>query len=100
MTSQFAEMMSSSNFFDAVVLFVKCSYWSTFHVNIITGSRVKTIFVYKELTWNPEIGNTPALILLNIYRLKQVKDAKFSINVSNKKLLNAEKCQDYSIYRF
>ena len=29
---------------------VKFSYWSKFHVNIITGSGVMTIFVYKGLT--------------------------------------------------
>ena len=34
------------------------SYWSKFHVNIITGSRIMTIFFYKGLTRNPEIGNT------------------------------------------
>ena len=28
-------------------------------VNIMTGSGVMTIFVYKGLTRNPEIGNTP-----------------------------------------
>ena len=32
------------------------SYWFKFHVNIITGSGVKTIFVYKGWT---EIRNTP-----------------------------------------
>ena len=26
---------------------------------IIAGSGVMTVFVYKELTRNPEIGNTP-----------------------------------------
>ena len=51
-------MMSSSSFFEVVVSLVKFSYWSKFHVNIITGSGVMTIFVYKRLTRNPEIGNT------------------------------------------
>ena len=36
----------------------KFSYWSKFHVNIITGSRITTIFFYKGLTRNPEIRNT------------------------------------------
>ena len=50
-----------------------------------------TIFVYKELTRNPEIRNTSVWVLLNIRRLERVKDAKFGTNVSNKKLLNAAK---------
>ena len=37
----------------------KFSYWSKFHVSIITGSGIMTIFFYKGLTRNPEIGNTP-----------------------------------------
>ena len=42
--------------------FVKFSYWSKFHVNIITGSEVMTIFFYKGLTRNPETGNTPVWV--------------------------------------
>ena len=62
MTSQFSEMMSS--FTDAVywlcfVFLVNLSYWPNFHVNIITGSGVVTIFFYKGLTRNLENGNTP-----------------------------------------
>ena len=41
------------------VSLIKFSYWSRFHVNIITGSGIMTIFFYKGLTRNPEIGNTP-----------------------------------------
>ena len=37
------------------VSLVKFSYWSNFHVNIITGSGVMTIFFYKGLARNPEI---------------------------------------------
>ena len=40
------------------VSFVKFSYWSKFHVNIISGSGIMTILFYKGLTRNPEIGNT------------------------------------------
>ena len=61
MTSQFADMTVSSNFFD-VVLF-KFNYWSKFHLNIMTGSGVVTIFFYKGLTRNREIGNTPVWLL-------------------------------------
>ena len=53
------------------------SYWSTFHVNIITGSGIMTIFFYKELTRNPEIGNNPVWVLPNFWRLGQVMSTKF-----------------------
>ena len=56
------------SFFD-VILFVKFSYWPKFYVNIITGSGVVTIFFYKELSRIPEIGNTLAWVLPNIWRL-------------------------------
>ena len=39
---------------------LKFSYWSKFHVIIITGSGNMTILFYKGLTRNPEIGNTPS----------------------------------------
>ena len=50
-------MMSSLKFFISLVNY---SYWSKFHINIIFGSGVTTIFFYKGLTRNPEIGNTPS----------------------------------------
>ena len=59
-----------------------------------------TIFVYKGMTRNPEIKNTPVWVLPNIYRLSRVSDTKFGTNVSSEKLLNARKCQGYSFYRF
>ena len=69
------------------------SYWSKFHINIITGSGVITIFVYKILTRNLEIGNTLVRGFYSISgELGQVKDTKFGTNVSSKTLLNAEKC--------
>ena len=55
-------------FFSLTVL----SYWSKFHVNIITGSGVVAIFFYKGVTRNPEIGNNPIWVLPNIWRLGQV----------------------------
>ena len=73
---------------------VKFSYWSKFHVNIIT------IFFYKGLTRNPEIRNTPVWVLPKIWRLKQVMDTKLSMNVSNRVLLIAGNFQCYSFYRF
>ena len=82
------------------VFLVKSSYWSKFHVNIITGSGVMIIFIYKGFTRNPDIGNTRVWVLPNIRRLGQFRDTKFGTNVSNKKkkLLNAANCYGYSFY--
>ena len=105
-TPQFVDMMSSSIFLLLLFVFwcccvflVKFSYCSKFHVNIITGSGIMTIFINKELTKNPEMGNTPIWDLSSIWRLWQVKDTKFGKNVSNV-LLNNAKCQGYSVYHF
>ena len=62
MTSQFADVTSSSTFLRYFVFLVKFSYWPKFHVNIIAGSVVLKVFFYKGLTRNPEIGNTSALV--------------------------------------
>ena len=71
-----------------------------FHVNIITGSGIMTIFFYKVFTRNPKIENTPVWVFPNIWRLGQFIDTKFGTSVSNKILLNAAKFQGYSFYRF
>ena len=90
MTSQFSYMASSSKFFwRGFVSLMKFSYWSKFHVNIITDSGVMTIFFYKVLTRNPEIGNTPVWVLPNIWRLGRVRNTKFGTNVSIEMRLNA-----------
>ena len=55
-TSQFANMTSYLlSWRHHHVSRVNFSYWSKFHVNIITGSGVMTIFFYKGLTRNTEI---------------------------------------------
>ena len=96
MTSQFSDMTSSSNFFwRCFVSFVKFSYSSNFHVNIITGSGVITIFFYKGFTRNRKY---PRLSFAQY--LEQIMDTKFGTNVSNKILLNAAIFQGYSYYRF
>ena len=82
------------------VSFVKFSYLSNFHVNIITGSGIMTILFYKGLTKNPEIGNTPVWVLPNIWRRGQVMDTKFFTNVSNRILLNAAKFQGLQLLLF
>ena len=79
---------------------LKFSYWSKFRVNIITNSKCMTIFLYKILTRNLEIWNTPFWDLPNIWRPRPVKDTKFGTYVFNKMLLNAAKCQGYCICRF
>ena len=74
-------------FWHCFVSLVRLSYWSKFHVNIITGSGVMTIFFYEGLARNPEIGNTSVWVLPNNRRLRRVRGAKFGTNVSNKMLL-------------
>ena len=59
-----------------------------------------TIFVYKGLTRNPEIGNTTIGVLPDIFRLGRVRDTEFGMNAFNGMLLNAGKCQGYSFYCF
>ena len=85
-------------FWRCFVSLIKFSYWSKFHVNIITGSRAMTVYFYKGLTRNMEIGNTPAWVLPNIWRLRRDRDTNFGTDVSNEKLLDAAKCQGDSFY--
>ena len=58
MTSQFAKVTPLSSLFDVAVMFLLPSLGtgSKFHVNIMTGSGVATIFVYERLTKNLGIG--------------------------------------------
>ena len=92
-------MTSTSIFFDVVLCFVslKFSYWCKFHVNIITGSGIMTIFFYKGLTRNPEIGNVHVWVFPNIWRLGRVID---TMNVSNRMLLNAKKIAGLQLLPF
>ena len=87
-------------FWRCFVSLVKFSFWSKFHVNIITGSRVIKIFFYKVLTKNLRIRNTPAWVFPNIWRIVHVMYTKFCTDFSKEMLLNAAKCQDYSFYGF
>ena len=99
MALHLADITSSSDFLTLLCFFLS-SYWSKFHVNIITGSGVMTIFFYKGLTRNPEIGKNPVCVLHNISRLGQVRDTKFDMSVSNIILLNAAKYQGNNFYCF
>ena len=64
-------------FWRCFVSLIKFSYCSKFHVSIIIGSGVLTIFFYKGLIRNVKIGNTLVWVLSNIWRLGQVRDTKF-----------------------
>ena len=88
-------------FFDVFfVSLVNFSYWCKFHIGIITGSGVKTISFYKQLTRYPETRNNPFWVLPNIWRLERVWNTKFGKKVSNKMLVSAAEWQSYSFYRF
>ena len=69
---------------------------SKFHVSIIIHSGVKTFLVYKGLSRNTENGNTLIWVLLNIWRKGLVRNMKFGMIISDKKLLNSTKCHGYS----
>ena len=85
-------------FWRCFIPFVRFSYWFKFHVNIIIGSEVMTIFFHKGLTRNQEIRNTLAWVFPNIWRLERVRDTKFGTNISYDMLLNDAKCHCYSLH--
>ena len=100
MTSQFSEMTSSSIFWK-VLLFLLSSL-------VVAPSFMSISLLVLEL-WQftfirdwPEIQKSkyPVSVFPNMWRLEQVRNTKFSRNVSNKMLLNAAKCQGSSFYRF
>ena len=84
-------------FWHFCVSLVKISYWSKCNVNIISGSGVMMNFVHRGCR-KSEIGKTPVWVLYNIWREEWIRDAKFTINVSNENLLNSAKCLVYSFY--
>ena len=100
-TSQFAGMTLSSNFFE-VTLFLMSS--------LVTGSSFMLIsllvlqlwqFSFK-MNWSDiqKLEIPPSEFFSNIRRLCRDRDTKFVTDVSNEMLLNTEKCQRYSFYRF
>ena len=58
MRSQFNDLHHCEIFIHCHDFLIKSSEWSEFHVNIITGSGVMTIFFFKGLTRNPGTGYT------------------------------------------
>ena len=102
MMSQFAGMASSPIFFwHCLVSLVMFSYWSKFHVNIMTGLELwqfSFIKYWPEL-WKLEIplskffpisGDWGELGIPNLAKL----------SLMNAKSLHVAKCQGYSFYRF
>ena len=79
---------------------VNFSYWSKFHVSIMTGSKAMEVFIYKKLIRNLETEHTPMWVWPNIWRREPVRDTKFGRNVSNEKLLKAVRCLVYNFYCF
>ena len=93
-------MTLSSNFF-GVVLFLFSS--------LVTGPTFMSKSLLALESWQfPIIRDWPKIWKLEIppsefcpiSRLGRVRNTKCGMNVSNKMLLNAAKCQDYSFYRF
>ena len=101
MTSQLVNMKPSSIFLVVV---------SSLLSSLVTGPsfmsrssryhRIMTIFFYRILTRNPEIGNTPVWVLPNIWRLGRIRDTKFGTNMFNEMLLNATKYPGYNFCLF
>ena len=101
MTSQLVNMKPSSIFLVVV---------SSLLSSLVTGPsfmsrssryhRIMTIFFYRILTRNPEIGNTPVWVLPNIWRLGRIRDTKFGTNMFNEMLLNATKYRGYNFCLF
>ena len=84
------------------VFLVKFSYWSKFHVKIITGSRIMTIFfigdwpeIWKLETGKPRLSFSQYLETGASYGYQIC-----GMNASNRMLLNAAKFQGYSFNRF
>ena len=100
MASQFFDMTSSSNFFGVVLFVLSSLVTSPSFVSI--SSQVLELWQFSFIRDWPEIWNseTAVWVLPDIWRPRQIRDTKFGTNVSNKSLMNAAKCQGYSVYRF
>ena len=62
--------------------------------------KLRQFLFRRDLTRRPEIGNTPVWLLSNTWRLGQIRDTKFGLNIFNKKLLNDTKCQVLNFHHF
>ena len=100
MTSQFAGMTSSLNFFDVVVFLL---------LSLVTGPNFMSISSLVLKSWQFSIseiyqksGNLKysRLNFANIWRLRKVRVTNFYMIASDKKSLNAAKCLGCSFYCF
>ena len=83
-------------FFDvAVFLLSNLVTGSSFMSISFLGLKLWQFLCIRDLTRNSEIGNTSVWVLSKIRRLGWVRDTKFGMNISNRKLLNAVKWQVY-----
>ena len=53
--------------------------------------ELRKLLFLGDFTGNPEFENTSVGVLCNTWRLRQVRNTKFGVNVSNEKLINAAK---------
>ena len=65
---------------------------------MIIGFALITIFVFKGLTRNPKIGNSPVWILTYNWGQRRARDSKFDTNLSNEKLLNDTKYHELLLF--
>ena len=100
MTPQFPNITSSSNLFDVAVFLLSILVTGPSSISISLLVLELGQYIYKGLTRNLEVRNTPVWFLPINWRLGKVRDTKFGTNVFNKMLSNAPKCQGYSSYRF
>ena len=90
---------------DVIVIFWRCfvsrvrfTYWSKFHVDIATDSGVMINLLLQEIDQKYRNRKYPIWVLPNIWKLEQVRNTKFGMQVSNRLWLNAAKSQGYSFY--
>ena len=100
MTSQFTGMTSSLNFFDVVMFLL---------LSLVTGPNFMSISSLVLKSWQFSISEIyqksrnlkySRLNFANIWRLRKVRVTNFHMIASDKKLLNAAKCQGRSFYCF
>ena len=86
-------------FFDVIVLVLSSSVTNPSFMSMsILALELRQCLFVMDLTRNLEIGNTPIWVLSNIWRLVQVRDTKFDINVFNEKLLNPFAPNSFFLY--
>ena len=106
MASQCVVKASSSNFSDISLFFLPRLHTLPSFMSISLLVLVVWQFSFIR-DWSEickleilSFAQYPVWVFPNIWRLGRVRDAKFVSNVSNEKLLNASKSQDYSFKRF